>query len=110
MAIDSVFLDAAYAIALSSPADQFHSIAVRLAEQLEASGTRMVTTPAVVLEIGNALAKLHQRRAAAQLLASLCSDPNVEIVPFSDQLIADGLQLYSERPHKEWASRIAFHL
>ena len=102
MVTDSVFLDAAYAIALSSPADQFHSIAVSLAEQLETAGTHMVTTPAVLLEIGNALAKLQHRRAAAQLLASLCSDPNVEIVPFSDQLFAQGLELFSERPDKEW--------
>ena len=102
MVTDSVFLDAAYAIALASSADQFHSIAVSLAEQLETNATHMVTTPAVLLEIGNALAKLHHRRAAAQLLASICSDPNVEIVPLSDQLFAQGLQLYAERPDKEW--------
>ena len=39
-----VFLDTAYAIALSSPNDQFHTRAVALAEQLEATGTRLVTT------------------------------------------------------------------
>ena len=33
-----VFLDTAYAIALSSPNDQFHTRAVALAEQLEATG------------------------------------------------------------------------
>jgi len=35
-----VFLDTAYAIALSSPNDQFHARAVELAEQLEALRTR----------------------------------------------------------------------
>jgi hypothetical protein len=39
-----VFLDTAYAIALSSPNDQFHTHAVALAEQLEATGTRLVTS------------------------------------------------------------------
>ena len=53
-----VFLDTAYAIALSSSNDQFHTRAVALAEQLEASGTRLVTTRAVLLEIGNALSVL----------------------------------------------------
>ena len=48
-AADRVFLDAAYAIALSSPADQFHAAAVALAERLQASGARLVTTPAVLL-------------------------------------------------------------
>ena len=46
-----VFLDTAYAIALSSPNDQFHTRSLALAEQLEASGTRLVTTRAVLLEI-----------------------------------------------------------
>ncbi|MGD0696996.1 MAG: PIN domain-containing protein [Terriglobia bacterium] len=103
MATDNVFLDAAYALALSSPADHFHSLAMSLAEQLEARGTRMVTTPAVLLEIGNALAKLQHRRAAARLLASICSDPNIEVVPLSDELFAQGLKLYSERPDQEWS-------
>jgi hypothetical protein len=47
-----MFLDTAYAIALSSPNDQFHTRAVALAEQLEATGTPLVTTQAVLLEIG----------------------------------------------------------
>ena len=74
-----VFLDAAYAIALSSSSDQFHTRAVALAEQLEASGTQLVTTRAVLLEIGNALSKQCYRQAAVQLLASLEADPTVDI-------------------------------
>jgi uncharacterized protein len=47
-----VFLDTAYAIALSSVSDLFHHWAVLLADQLEVAGTRLVTTQAVLLEIG----------------------------------------------------------
>ena len=50
-----VFLDAAYAIALSSAKDQFHARAIALAEQMETARTRLMTTRAVLLEIGNAL-------------------------------------------------------
>ncbi len=49
-----VFLDAAYAIALSVPRDQYHQRAVSLADELETSQTRLITTRAVLLEIGNA--------------------------------------------------------
>ena len=56
-----VFLDSAYAIALSAPTDQYHKRAIVLAERLEAEGTQLITTWAVVLEIGNALAKLRYR-------------------------------------------------
>lgn len=48
-----VFLDAAYAIALSVPKDQYHRRAISLADELEASQTHMITTRAVLLEIGN---------------------------------------------------------
>src|SRR5882724_2175518 len=97
-----VFLDTAYAIALSSPNDQFHARAVDLADQLEALGTRLVTTRAVLLEIGNALSKQRYRQAAVRLLDALEMDAKVEIVPLSEQLYARAVQLYRERPDKEW--------
>jgi hypothetical protein len=97
-----VFLDAAYAIALCSPADQFHALAAAPAQRLESSAMRLVTTSAVLLEIGNALAKEQHRRAAGQLLTSLCADPTVEIVPLSDQLFDQALRLFSARADKEW--------
>lgn len=83
-----VFLDAAYAIALAAPSDQLHSRAVALAEKLEADRSRLVTTQAVVLEIGNALSKRRHRAAAVQLISSLDADPSVEIIPMSSHLFA----------------------
>src|SRR5262245_6374843 len=97
-----VFLDTAYAIALSSPPDQFHARAVALAEQLEALGTRLVTTRAVLLEIGKALSKPRYRQAAVQLLAALEADPKVDMVSLSESLYARALPLFRERPDKEW--------
>jgi predicted nucleic acid-binding protein len=96
-----VFLDTAYAVALSSPPDQFHARAVELAEPLDALGTRLVTTRAVLLEIGNALSKPRYRQAAMQLLAVLELDPRVDIVPLSESLYGRAIQLYRERPDKE---------
>lgn len=88
-----VFLDTAYAIALSSPKDEHHEQAVRLAEELEADGAKLVTTRAVILEIGNALAKQRYRAAAIELLDSLEFDPAVEIVPATEELCAQAFQL-----------------
>jgi predicted nucleic acid-binding protein len=98
----SVFLDTAYAIALASTTDELHHQALALADELEASGTRLITTWAVLLELGNALSKVQYRHAAVQLLFSLQSDANVEIVPLAGPLLEEAMKLYSERPDKEW--------
>ena len=78
---DSVFLDSACAIALASATDQFHPEALALAEELEASGTRLLTTWAVLLEIGNALSKVQYRHAAIhpQTPAAICNGRQVGV-------------------------------
>jgi predicted nucleic acid-binding protein len=97
-----VFLDTSFAIALSAPTDEYHRRANELAEQLETDETPLLTTRAVILEIGNALSKLRYRQAAVELLGALEADSNVEIVPIAEDLSARAFQLYRERPDKEW--------
>lgn len=101
MVSTKVFLDTAYAIALSSSKDAHHQKAIQLAEQIESNSVKLVTARAVVLEIGNALARSQHRQAAAALLQSLERDPNVEIVPLTEQIYAQGLDLFQNRPDKE---------
>jgi predicted nucleic acid-binding protein len=50
-----VFLDTSFAIALSSVTDRNHPRAVQLANQIKTNKTRLVTTQAILLEIGNSL-------------------------------------------------------
>jgi len=97
-----IFLDASYAIALASPTDQNHARAVALAQRIRAEQIRLVTTRAVVLEIGNALSKLRHRGAAVKLLYALEHDPSVEVVPLSEALFRQSFDLYRQRLDKEW--------
>ena len=97
-----IFLDAAYAIALASPNDYFHEQGVHLARQLQQSKTCLVTTRAVILEIGNALSKKRHRQDAVTLLTALETDPNVKIIPLSEQLYDKAFLLFQDRPDKEW--------
>lgn len=97
-----VFLDTAYAIALSSATDAHHALALELAEQLEADGTPLVTTRAITVEIGNALAKQRYRRGAVRLLQSMEADPKIEIIPLTKDLYARAFALYGQRHDKEW--------
>ncbi len=97
-----VFLDASYAIALSAPRDALHARAVAQARLLAAGRTRIVTTRAVLLEIGNGLSNRRSRGAAVQLLDSLETDSSVEIVPLSIDLYTKAFDLYRSRPDKDW--------
>ncbi|MEJ7862759.1 MAG: PIN domain-containing protein [Pyrinomonadaceae bacterium] len=97
-----VFLDTAYAIALSVESDEYHQRAEELAEQLEAEKTRLITTRAVLLEIGNALSKKRYRQAAVELLDALEQDLQVEIVLLSEELYERALELFRNRPDKDW--------
>lgn len=100
--MSEVFLDTSFAVALSARSDQHHVRAVELSRELRSKSTRMVTSRAVALEIGNALAKHRYRAAAVALLAALDSDPLVEIVPVTEELYHKGFELFCARQDKEW--------
>jgi predicted nucleic acid-binding protein len=102
MVADELFLDASYAIALAASSDQLHSRALELADEIERQSRRLVTTRAVLLEIGNALSKQRYRDAAVDLLSSLESDPMVEVVPMTSDLYGQAFDLFRNRPDKEW--------
>ena len=102
MAKTEVFLDTAYAITLASSSNEHHEQAMLLADQLESNATRLVTTRAIMVEIGDALSKQPYRQAAVELLQSLEQDPCVEIVPLTEALYQAALELYRQRQDKEW--------
>lgn len=97
-----LFLGASYAIALSSATDRHHQRAVELSSQVEADNSDLVTTRAVILEIGNALSRLRYRAAAVALLDAVENDPAVEVVALSEDLYSRGLELYRRHQDKEW--------
>ena len=97
-----VFLDASYAIALVTPKDQDHAVAIQLARILKAKNVRMVTSRASLLEIGNALSRHRYRHAAVALLNALEADPAVEITELTPDLFEASYELFVERPDKNW--------
>jgi uncharacterized protein len=96
------FLDSSYAIALAATSDQLHHRATELAEELENRQRQLITTRAVLFEIGNALSKQRYREAASNLLASIESDPTIRIIEISRERYLPALALFSSRPDKDW--------
>jgi uncharacterized protein len=99
---DELFLDTVFAIALSNPNDQYHAQAVALSREIKRLAVVLVTTRAVMLEVGNALSVARFRPSGVRLLHSLENDKRVTILPVSESLYQEGLELFSSRPDKEW--------
>ena len=97
----SWFVDTGFAIALSVRRDRFHARAALLASEIERTKTLLVTTHAVILEIGAALSKLDTRADGATLMRSLLADPTVRVVPHDALLLNKALSLFEQRPDKE---------
>ncbi len=97
-----VFVDTSYVLALVVLQDQHHAAAQAWAGRLTAARTQLVTTHAVLFEIGNALAKVRHRATAVQLLRALEADAATRVVSMSDGLYHRARALYESRGDQEW--------
>jgi len=97
-----VFLDTSFAIAVTVATDRYHETALRLARELRNSRTVLVTTHAILAEIGDSFSRPPYREAATQLLRALQRDPGVLVLPVDSELFSRGHQLFIDRPDKTW--------
>jgi len=99
---DKVFLDTAFVLDLASPADQYNEKAKELSRRIKKDKTALVTTRAVLIEIGDAMAGQRRRKAGIIMLEALENDTSLEIVPNSEELYRKAVDLFASRPDKEW--------
>ncbi len=99
---EPVFLDTAYVNALINTRDQWHEAAVQWERKLATDRRQLITTEFVLVEIADGLARVRFRLQAAQLIAALQASALVEIIPASSDLFTAALELYRNRPDKDW--------
>lgn len=99
---NSVFLDTSFSIALAIKKDANHKRAIQIATQIEKTKSKIVTTQAIVLEIGNSLSRKRYRSSAVHAIKHLEMDPNIAVVSLSDDLLDKAFELFSDRTDKEW--------
>ena len=95
-----VFADSFYFLALLHLDDGAH------ARALAVSQTRadpLLTTAWVLTEVADALAVPGVREIFPRLLAALRADPACTIVPPTQGLFDQGVDLYTQRPDKGWS-------
>ena len=94
-----VFLDTLFVIALINQRDQHHERATLLSEIY--AGASLITTDAVLLEIGNALARAFKPQAT-EVITHLLSSAEVEIVRLDTVLFNRAFTRFREHQDKEW--------
>jgi predicted nucleic acid-binding protein len=101
--VATCFADTSFWIALSSRRDQHHSRAVAWHAAVMRSGSKIVTTEAVLWEWLNALADATTRAIAAEGYRRAHADARVEVVPFEYELNTAAVDLYRDRAGKAWS-------
>lgn len=92
-------MDTSFVLALINERDQYHDQARNLSYRFENS--LLLTTDAVLLEIGNAMAKDFREEAAA-IIKVLRNSQRVEVIETSERLFEKGLEFYEKHSDKTW--------
>jgi uncharacterized protein len=97
--INKIFVDTLFVVALINQRDQYHQQASELADSLETHP--VITTDAVLLEIGNALAR-NYKDEAVEIIEHFLTSNEVEIVRLTPELFAQAFTLYKTHQDKAW--------
>ncbi|MBI3091387.1 MAG: type II toxin-antitoxin system VapC family toxin [Candidatus Tectomicrobia bacterium] len=99
----TVFVDTLYWVARVRPCDPWGE-AARLAKS-SLGAVRLLTTDEVLTEFLTALSRggEHLRRQAVRMVRSILDDPNVQVTPQSRNSFLRGIELYEQRPDKEYS-------
>lgn len=96
---NKVFVDTLFVVALVNQRDSYHAQATTLADQFD--GQPLLTTDAVLLEIGNALAR-NFKAQAIEIIDDFLSSREVEIIRLTAALFDRAYALYKQYQDKEW--------
>jgi predicted nucleic acid-binding protein len=98
-----LFIDTSFAIALLIPRDQYYGRATALYREIIAHRNQLVTTRAVLLEVGNALSRLDLRRAAATFLTNIETANTATIIESDAHQYSRALILFAQHADQEWS-------
>ena len=97
--MSSVFVDTSFVVALANERDEHHARASELANLFD--GSPLVTTDAVLLEVGNALARRFKQQAV-EIIENFLSSDEAELVRLDAGLFGRAFELYRVHQDKTW--------
>lgn len=102
---EKIFWDTWAFLELANQDSNYHTIALHISEQLRQQRTIMVTTEAVMTEVGNAFSKAKVRKFALAQLAiveATVKQGTAQLVKIETTLWKQAWMLYESRPDKDW--------
>ena len=101
--MSGIFMDTAFLLAVIDTSDRHHDTAAGCYRKLISRKWSVVTTEAVLIEIGNGLSKLKWRQTAHKWITSIEKSGTIfTVIPATADLLARAVRLYGERADKEW--------
>jgi uncharacterized protein len=94
-----VFVDTSFVVALVNKNDQNHRLALDLSIQY--SGKALVTTDAILLEIGNALSR-NFKIESVQIIEEFLTSDDVQVIHLAPPLFRKAFYLYKSHSDKSW--------
>jgi predicted nucleic acid-binding protein len=95
-----VFADSFYFFALLSPRDAAHRKCCEFSDSYTPS---LLTTAWVITEVADGFSTTPNRSLVAKIVDRLLEEPGNVLLPPSESLFERGLQLYHDRPDKDWS-------
>jgi len=97
--LTEAFVDTSFVIALINKSDQYHNQALQLAARFDKRP--VVTTDAVLLEIGNALAR-NFKAQSVQIIEHFVHSDEVHVISLNSELFRRAFELYRTHDDKAW--------
>jgi uncharacterized protein len=99
----TVFLDTSFVIALENRDDPHHARAKALDDELLKEDAILMFHWGILIEIADGFARLARRARGLELLARFTGETGYRLVPITESLLQEGLNLYRARADKEWS-------
>ncbi len=97
---EKIFVDTAYVLALINERDQYYEKAQEIADLIE--GRELLITDAVLLEIGNALARGFKEQAI-EVITYFVESEEVEVFYSSSEFFEKAFAFYKKFGDKDWS-------
>ena len=93
------FIDTLFVVGFTNDRDQYHEKALELSEIYDQK--HLITTDAVLLEIGNTLSGKF-RQQSIQVIENFLESEEIEVVRLNEYLFEKAFELYKNHTDKSW--------